>query len=185
MCPEAPVGFDTDVNAPALSEFLLDSRQGETSCAYVTVGTGVGVGLVVNSRTVRGMMHPEGGHVPVLQLLGDGFRGYSWGSKAPWAGKGTVESLASAVAICERLSIPDRSALASLPDDHSVWDHVANALACLVATLSLTVSVERVVMSGGVMLRPSLMGKVRERATAILNGYVEGFDAEKVVVKSR
>ena len=182
--PAAPYKFETDVNAPALSEFKLNKRRGETSCAYITVGTGVGVGLVVNGSTVRGLMHPEGGHVPVLQLEGDDFRGYSWGSKAPWLGKGTVESLASSVAICERLGIEDRDALRSVPDGDPAWDHAANALACLVATLALTVSIERVVMSGGVMLRPGLMEKVRVRAAEVLNGYVDNFDADRVIVPS-
>lgn len=59
-----PVRFDTDVNAPAYAHYSLDHREGENSLAYITVGTGVGVGLVVNGKTVHGLLHPEGGHVP-------------------------------------------------------------------------------------------------------------------------
>ena len=61
-----PVKFDTDVNAPAFSEYSLNpGAQEQTSCAYVTVGTGVGVGLVVNGKPVHGLLHPEGGHIHI------------------------------------------------------------------------------------------------------------------------
>ena len=96
---------ETDVNAPALAEFERAKQKQPhiTSLAYVTVGTGVGVGLVVNGKPVHGRMHPEGGHVPVIPLAGDDFGGYSWGSKSPFFGQNTVEGLASSVALTERL----------------------------------------------------------------------------------
>lgn len=72
------VKIETDVNAPAFAEYL-EMKGTVSSVAYVTVGTGVGVGLVVNGAPVHGCMHPEGGHLPVQPLEGDTFRGYSWG----------------------------------------------------------------------------------------------------------
>ena len=125
------VGFDTDVNAPALAEFRhrnhLSSRRRRrraggassgspseeeeeeeedkplTSLSYVTVGTGVGVGLIVNSSPVHGLLHPEGGHVAIRTLDGDDFDGYSWGKdSSPYGGRGTVEGVASSVALTER-----------------------------------------------------------------------------------
>lgn len=74
------VKIETDVNAPAFAEYL-DMKDLLSSVAYVTVGTGVGVGLVVNGLPVHGWMHPEGGHVPIQPLPGDKFNGYSWGGK--------------------------------------------------------------------------------------------------------
>ena len=66
---DVPMAFDTDVNAPAVYEYL-HARQYEnpqiTSCAYITVGTGVGIGLVVNGKPVHGLMHPEAGHIPCV-----------------------------------------------------------------------------------------------------------------------
>jgi len=106
--------FDTDVNAPAMAEFLHTQQQQQqgqstvsskiSSLAYVTVGTGVGVGLIINGKPVHGMMHPEGGHIHVQPLEGDTFhQGYSWGEKCPYRGKHTVEGIASSVALIERL----------------------------------------------------------------------------------
>ncbi|GMI42895.1 hypothetical protein TrCOL_g10676 [Triparma columacea] len=193
--PSAPYKFDTDVNAPALLEYTTLPPPA-SSVAYVTVGTGVGVGLCINGSPVHGLMHPEGGHVPIVPLPGDDFPGYSWGGRCPWKGVSTVESFAGGVGILERLgkdasNSEDRSILRGLSDDDEVWDHVANALACLCATLTLTCSVERIVLSGGVMLRECLWGKVRVRLREILNGYVgreevtteEGL--ERFIVKSR
>ncbi|GMI33847.1 hypothetical protein TeGR_g1581 [Tetraparma gracilis] len=179
--PRVPLRFDTDVNAPALAEHTLGAPPGAplSSVAYVTVGTGVGVGLVVNGKPVHGLVHPEGGHVPVRQLPGDEFGGYSWGGGAPYGGKGTVESLASAVGLCERLGHPSstassRSLLKTLPPDHEAWDHCANALANLCASLVLLCSVERIVLSGGVMQAGEpLFARVRARTRQILNGYVQ------------
>jgi fructokinase len=74
------VKIETDVNAPAFAEYL-EMKDLLSSVAYVTVGTGVGVGLVVNGSPVHGWMHPEGGHVPIQPLPGDKFKGYTWGGK--------------------------------------------------------------------------------------------------------
>lgn len=183
------VKVDTDVNAPALAEFLAVNQHGAgkdptniSSLAYITCGTGVGVGMVIHGQCVHGRMHPEGGHVPVQPLLGDTFQGYSWGtSKAPFGGVHTVEGIASTVALTERLQQADggsetslnRGVLADLPDDHEIWDHAANALANLCVTLLLTVSIEKIVLGGGVLKRRGLMDKIRTRTVTLLNGYLE------------
>lgn len=182
------VRVETDVNAPAWAEYELvnNEKQQEneptiTSLAYVTVGTGVGVGLVVNGFPVHGRMHPEGGHVPVQPLEGDPFPGYSWGiAHSPFFGKHTVEGIASSVALTERLQCRkghkktlNRNELEKLDDDDEIWDHAANALANLCVTLLLTTSVERIVFGGGVMLRNGLLEKVRKQTVKLMNGYVE------------
>jgi fructokinase len=148
---------DTDVNAPAVSEYLHHNANNVTqisSCAYVTVGTGVGVGLVVNGQPVHGRMHPEMGHVSIPPLADDNFEGNSWGVEhSPYQGKNTVEGIASSVTLTERLqqleqndsdNVQDkttRDVLATLPDDHVIWQHAANALANLCVTLLLTLSI--------------------------------------------
>ena len=174
---------ETDVNAPAWAEHEILNKEGTriSSLAYITVGTGVGVGLVVNDRPVHGRMHPEGGHVPVQTLEGDAFPGYSWGiTHSPFQGKHTVEGIASSVALTERLQhlqgpsrTVSRSILSELDDEHEIWDHAANAIANLCVTLILTISVERIILGGGVMIRNGLMEKVRKQTVKLMNGYVE------------
>ena len=198
------VKIDTDVNAPAVAEYLLEKEKEDrtqpskkdenqrpkkiSSLAYVTIGTGVGVGLVIHGQPVHGKMHPEGGHVPVQPLEGDSFAGYSWGgkSRSPFKGIHTVESMTSSVALTERLEQLQRKAnepktelnlnrdcLAQIDDDnHELWEHAANALGNLCVTLALVTSVERIVLGGGVMKRNGLIEKVRRRTRTLLNGYL-------------
>lgn len=176
------VRVETDVNAPALAEYeqckKVDSNI--SSLAYVTVGTGVGVGLVVNHQTVHGRMHPEGGHVAVRPLPGDDFEGYSWGEKSPYRGQQTVEGIASSVALAERLTqrqgggkAASREVLSQLPDDHDVWNHAANAIANLCVTLLLVNSMEKIVLGGGILKRKNLLEKVQAQTVVLLNGYLE------------
>eukprot|EP00522_Entomoneis_paludosa_P013427 CAMPEP_0172461180 /NCGR_PEP_ID=MMETSP1065-20121228/39581_1 /TAXON_ID=265537 /ORGANISM="Amphiprora paludosa, Strain CCMP125" /LENGTH=404 /DNA_ID=CAMNT_0013216421 /DNA_START=22 /DNA_END=1236 /DNA_ORIENTATION=+ len=181
-----PVLVETDVNAPALAEYLSAKKENGSisSASYITVGTGVGVGLVINGKTVHGRMHPEGGHVPVQALEGDSFTGYSWGTdSSPFHGKQTVEGIASTVALTERIlqrnqsstkanSAQDRSVLANLKDDDQAFDHAANALANLCATLLLMLSMEKIVLGGGLMNRKGLIEKIRKRTVELLNGYL-------------
>lgn len=205
---DCTVVMDTDVNAPAAAEFAGFQKidPSLSSCAYVTVGTGVGVGLVVNGTTVHGRMHPEGGHVPVHPLSGDSFGGYSWGrrpdSRCPFGGVNTVEGLASSVALTERYeqqqqkqqgndtttivassSSLDRDILQDVGDDDAIWDHAANAIASLCATLLLTLSMEKIVLGGGVLRRACLLDKIRTKTSTHLNGYLDlGSGNENAVV---
>jgi len=194
------IKVDTDVNAPAMAEHLLESTTtGISSLAYITVGTGIGVGLVVNHKPVHGRMHPEGGHVPVQPLEGDTFGGYSWGQTSPFFGKNTVEGLACSVALTERYQqrqqqpvnnnskdeTVSRSILASLPEDDNVWDHAANALANLCATLLLTLSIEKIVLGGGLMNRTGLLAKIQQRTLVLINHYLELPPIESLITESQ
>lgn len=58
--------IETDVNAAAMAEFYLGGHKIKQSLAYITVGTGVGVGLVIDGKPVHGLIHPEGGHTTVI-----------------------------------------------------------------------------------------------------------------------
>jgi fructokinase len=202
--PDCPIVMDTDVNAPAAAEYhaLTKTSDSISSCAYVTIGTGVGVGLVVNGKTVHGHMHPEGGHVPVAALNVDNgnqsaFAGYSWGSrvgsKCPFAGVRTVEGMVSSVALTEHYCLMekqkrqqqgladtmdkeetlDRDILQTVSDDHEIWNHAAYTIASLCTTLLLTLSMEHIVLGGGVMQRTCLLPKIREYTRLQLNGYLD------------
>eukprot|EP00933_Yihiella_yeosuensis_P062945 TRINITY_DN65985_c0_g1_i1.p1 TRINITY_DN65985_c0_g1~~TRINITY_DN65985_c0_g1_i1.p1 ORF type:complete len:337 (-),score=47.97 TRINITY_DN65985_c0_g1_i1:74-1084(-) len=162
-----PCSFNTDVNAPALEEFRHFSKPNEESCAYITVGTGIGVGLVMNGKCVKGLVHPEGGHICGMKRPSDRYPGDA-SNPHPWC----IEALCNAKAIAERAGVrPDQ--LEAIPDDSEVWNDVAYGLGSLCATLTALCSVERIVLSGGVMQRKSLFPKIRKATREILNGYIQ------------
>jgi fructokinase len=165
-----PYAFDTDVNAPALAEYIhmLSVDASVSSCAYITVGTGVGVGLVVNGRTVHGLMHPEAGHIIVGKRSTDDFAGVCGFHGC------CVEGRCSSVALAERAKV-SLSQLPTLADDNPVWDDCAFYLAALCANIILMVCPERIVLSGGVMNRTCLYAMVRAHvvSASILNEYIQ------------
>lgn len=171
--PNVPVALDTDVNAPALAEYrhaaaaaLVAGQPKPTSSAYVTVGTGIGVGLVVNCEPVHGLMHPEGGHVSVPRLASDsGFPGSN--PKDTFNGN-CIENLTCSHSLAKRAGLSDPSELRALPDDHPVWAAAAHYLGVLCANITLMVSPEKIVLSGGIMQRDSLWPNVRREAQAAL-----------------
>lgn len=161
-----PCKFDTDVNAPAYAEFTLGKQApSSTSCVYVTVGTGVGIGVVANKKTVHGLLHPEGGHVCIKRQEGDTFPG-----TCPFHGD-CVEGLVSAAALAKRADVGMKE-LAGLADDDPVWDSAAHTLASLCVSMILIVSPDRIVLSGGIMQRACLFPMIHEKVLTMLNGYV-------------
>lgn len=158
-----PVAFDTDVAGAALAEGRWGAARGVADHAYVTVGTGVGVGLVLGGQPVAGLTHAELGHVRPTRLAGD-----DWGGSCVFHGD-CLEGLASGSAIFARTG---RRA-DKLADDDPVWDGVAHALAQLCHILVLTGIPRRIVLGGGVINGvPHVLPRVRERLTASLAGYV-------------
>ena len=175
--PNVPVGFDTDVNAPAVAEHAHLVSQAiargvapPSSCAYITVGTGIGVGLVVNGASVHGLMHPEGGHLCVPRRAAD--MAFEGSNPKDCFGGLCAESMACSVALAKRASLSSTAQLAHLRDDDAVWDAAAHYLGALCANVVLLVSPERIILSGGIMQRSSLWPKLRARTQAMLNGYI-------------
>jgi fructokinase len=161
-----PFSFDTDVNAPAFAEYKLHSKQNQTSLAYITVGTGIGVGLVVNGATVHGLLHPEAGHVQAARISGDNFTG-----TCPFHGC-CIEGMCSSGALSKRKNCKTED-LPSLSDDDEIWDIAAHYLGQLCATLILIASPEQIVIGGGVLNRMILFEKIREQTRLILNEYLQ------------
>jgi fructokinase len=137
-----PTGFHTDVVGAALGEARWGAAQGLADLAYVTVGTGIGVGLVAHGRPVDGLTHGELGHLRPQRIAGDDFTGV-----CPFHGA-CVEGLAAGPAIAARTGIKGRD----LPADHPGWDGVVHALAQLLHAVVLTGVPRRIVMGGGVMM---------------------------------
>ncbi len=159
---DVPVGFDTDVNAAAIAEGLWGGAQGLDSFAYVTVGTGIGVGAVIGGATVRGLGHSEAGHMRIDRYPGD-----SWPGNCPFHGD-CAEGLASGPAIQARTGCKPTGLAAG----HPAWHTVAHALGSLCHNLVLSVVPERILVGGGVVAgQPQLLSQVRCALLASLNGY--------------
>ena len=159
-----PIGFDTDVNAAALAEARWGAGRGLTDFIYLTVGTGIGGGAIVNSQILHGNMHAEMGHlrIPHDRAL-DPFPGC-----CPYHG-GCLEGLASGPAVEARWG--RRGEL--LAEDHPAWNLEARYLALGLANLACTLAPRRIVIGGGVMRHLRLLGLIRGQLHELLNGYLE------------
>lgn len=158
-----PVRLDTDVNGAALAESRLGAAKGLNSCLYVTIGTGIGGGVVMGGQCVHGLMHPELGH----QLMSpeandpapDGFCPYH---------KRCLEGLASGPAIMKRWGVPAQE----LPEDHPAWQLEAAYLAQMCVNAMMTFSPEKIILGGGVMHKEFLLPMIREKTLELLGGYI-------------
>ncbi|MFM9827409.1 MAG: ROK family protein [Sphingomonas sp.] len=165
---DVPVGIDTDVGGAALAEGRWGAATGCTVHGYLTIGTGIGLGLVVNGSVIHGLQHPEAGHVRIRRAPGDRFVGI-----CPFHGD-CVEGLCSGPAIAARAGA---SAPLLLPDD-PIWDRVANDLAEFLTGVLLTMSPQRILIGGGVAQgQPDLLIKIRSGIADRLAGYLHGVDA--------
>lgn len=155
----APFAVDTDVNAAAIAEARLGAGRGRRAVAYVTVGTGVGGGLVVDGATLKGALHPEIGHLFVKRAPDDHAV-----SQCPFHDD-CVEGLAAGPAVQARL------AGRTLQDAPQVMDWVADYLGQLAASLVFAWAPDRIVFGGGVMSTPGLLRLVEDRARRHVAGY--------------
>jgi fructokinase len=164
-----PAGFDTDVNGAALAEGRWGAARGLENFAYVTVGTGIGVGSIVRGRPVFGLNHTELGHVRVVRKAGDPFAGV-----CPFHGD-CIEGLASGPAIEARTGRP----ASQLPPEHPAWEFVVHGLAQLLHTMVLTTAPSRIFLGGGVMAQTHLFARIRQELKRSLNGYVQAAELEQ------
>jgi fructokinase len=169
-----PVGFDTDVNGAALAEGRWGAGRGLDDFAYVTVGTGIGVGTIVRGRSIFGMNHTELGHIRVVRKSGDTFAGM-----CPFHGD-CIEGLASGPAIEARVGKP----ASQLPADHPAWEFVAHGIAQLLHTMVLTTAPQRIFLGGGVMGgQAHLFDRIRQELQRSLNRYVEAPELEQGIAQ--
>lgn len=157
-----PIGFDTDVNASALGEATWGITQGLDSSIYITVGTGVGVGIYQNGYLLHGMLHPEAGHILLSKHPKDTYHG-----KCPYH-PNCLESLASGPAIEERWG----KKAYELTDSEEVWELEAYYLAEAIVSYILTLSPRRIVLGGGVMHQHQLFPLIRKNVETLLAGYI-------------
>ena len=157
------VAFDMDVNTAALGEYLWGASQGCDPSLYLTIGTGIGGGYIVNGKPLVGLVNLEMGHVriPHSREL-DPFPGI-----CPFHGD-CFEGLANGPAIEKRLGVTG----AMIPDDDPYWEIEADYIASALMNYILTLSPKKIVLGGGVMQREFLFSKIRRKVRELLNGYV-------------
>lgn len=173
---DRPIRLDTDVAAPALAEELWGGSANCSVHCYITVGTGIGVGIVANGQPIHGTLHPEFGHAHIRRAADDRFAGI-----CAFHGD-CIEGLASGPAIAARAGIVGER----LPFDHPVWSEVARDLGEWLALLILTVAPQRIALGGGVLAgRPDLVAGIRRQAKLSLAGYLGDPDLESVIFVSQ
>lgn len=167
-----PVGFDTDVNGAALGEHRWGAAQGQASAVYVTIGTGVGGGAIVDGKILHGISHPEMGHFHLPRHPADiDFKG-----TCPFHGD-CLEGLAAGPAVKARWG----ASLSELPTDHEAHAIIAWYLAQLVMTLQSLMMPARIILGGGVMNTSALLDRIRSEATRLGGRYFPG-DINEIVV---
>lgn len=160
---DVPVGFDTDVDAAALGEARWGAAQSISDFLYLTVGTGIGAGVIVNGQILHGLVHPEVGHIRIPHdRQRDPYPGC-----CPFHGD-CLEGLACGPSMEKRWGKPARE----LPIDHPAWALEAHYLALGLTNWVCTLSPKRMILGGGVMQQQSLFPLVRAELIHLLNGYV-------------
>mgnify|MGYP002629233336 CR=1 FL=1 len=153
---------DTDVNGALLAEMTKGAARGARSAAYITIGTGIGAGIHVNGGFAGQPVHPEFGHIPLRRHPDD----QAFAGICPFHGD-CLEGLASVTAMRARWGEPK-----DLPADHAGWAIIADYLAQACQVLTLTLRLEKIILGGGLMLAPRLLGRVRRTFDTQMAGYL-------------
>lgn len=164
------VGFDTDVNAAALGESVWGVSKGLSNSIYITIGTGVGVGVISNGALLHGMLHPEAGHILLRKHPDDGYEG-----SCPYHGA-CLEGLASGPAIEKRWGKP----AAMLSDNSKVWELEAYYIGQALVDYIVTLSPQKIILGGGVMHQKQLLPMVHREVRKQLNGYLKTRQLEQI-----
>lgn len=159
---QIPIGFDTDVNGAILGEVTWGAAKDCESAIYITVGTGVGVGVYINGGLLHGLMHPEGGHLSLIRHPKDTYKG-----KCPYHST-CVEGLAAGPAVEERWGKKGTE----LADNPLVWEMEAYYLGQAIADYILLYSPNKIILWGGIMHQECIFPMVRDNVKKLLNGYI-------------
>ncbi len=166
---QLPAAIDTDVNAAAMGEqYWIAANKKLDPFIYITVGTGIGAGIIVNGHPVHGLQHPEAGHMFVPHdRQRDPFQGV-----CPFH-QDCLEGLASGPAMEKRWQASPET----LPSDHPAWELEADYLAYACANLLFSVSPQKMVLGGGVMQAGWLLPLIRQKTSRLLNAYIHSVQA--------
>lgn len=158
-----PVGFNTDVNAAALGEYEWGAGRGLNNFIYLTIGTGIGGGVMINGRLLHGLQHPEMGHIFIPQdIKADPYEG-----NCPFH-KNCFEGLASGPAMKNRWGKSPED----LNKDHKAWDLEAQYISFALINYIFTLSPERIIIGGGIMEQKKLLPLILTIVKKMLNNYI-------------
>lgn len=170
---KVPMTFDTDVNAAAFGEkYWILENQPLDPLIYITVGTGIGVGVIINGSPLHGLIHAETGHISIP---------HNW-EKDPFPGVcpfhgDCLEGLASGISMKKRWGQSPET----LSDSHIAWDLEAEYIAFALVNLIYAYSPMRIILGGGVSQHPGFHQSVRKKVLKINNGYVDSISiSEKI-----
>jgi len=158
-----PVVIDTDVNAAALGETTWGAGRGLDTIVYLTIGTGIGGGCIMDGRLLHGLSHPEMGHLRIPHSLEQD----PYAGGCPFHGD-CLEGLAAGPALKARWGQPAEN----LPANHPAWTLEAHYLALGLVNVICTLSPQRIILGGGVMKRTVLFTLIRREVQKLLNGYL-------------
>jgi fructokinase len=168
---DLPVGIDTDVNGALLGEHRWGAAKGLENAIYLTIGTGIGGGALVNGKLLHGLVHPEMGHIIIHPREDDHYRGW-----CPFHGN-CLEGMANGPAIEKRWG----ARAETLATDHPAWELEAYYLGMALHDFICTLSPQRIILGGGVMEQKHLFPMVRQRTLDSLNGYIQHIEILKNV----
>ncbi len=165
-----PIGFDTDVNGSLLGEVTWGCGKGLSDVVYITVGTGIGGGVMSGGKLLHGMLHPEVGHILMRRYPEDNYAG-----KCPFH-KDCFEGLAAGPAIEERWGCK----AIELADKDEVWELESKYIAQAIVNYMMTLSPQKIILGGGVMHQEQLFPLIRKKVLEMNAGYIKTKELENI-----
>ncbi|MGY3766460.1 ROK family protein [Vagococcus vulneris] len=169
---DVPYGWTTDVNAAAYGEIRKGAAFGNSSCIYITVGTGIGAGIVIDNKVIHGFGHPEAGHLLVRRHSEDSYEG-----NCPFH-HDCLEGMAAGPAIENRFGEKAQN----LGETHQAWEIEAFYLAQALVNYTLTVSPDKIIFGGGVMKQKQLYPLIYKEFDKLMNNYIVTPPLENYIV---
>ncbi|MEA3307546.1 MAG: ROK family protein [Elusimicrobiota bacterium] len=167
-----PAAFDTDVNAAALGEYYWGAAKGLKNFIYLTIGTGIGGGGMINGKLMRGLSHPEMGHIFIGREAGDKYKGH-----CPFHKNKCLEGLACGPAVQERW----KKTAKELGKNHKAWELQARYISKALINYICVLSPERIILGGGIMNQKHLLALIRSDVKKELNNYIQAPEITKKI----
>jgi predicted NBD/HSP70 family sugar kinase len=169
---DAPVLIDNDVNLAAVAESWRGAARGVPTFALVWIGTGVGMGLIIDDRLVRGA-HGAAGEIAYLPAGSEPFaerHRLHGGLEDEVGAAGVLAMYADRAGTAAPESAAEVMALAEDGDPvaQAVTDHLARQLAAAIASVLAVVDPELVILGGDLGSHPALLDPVRRSITQLV-----------------